>query len=210
MIDLSEKFTDSKDITCKEIACDDIACHIDFALPQLCFILGLQSMEQTMAMKAIGKHFSKVAEQAYARHGVAWAGLLSDWQIIIGQPLSDICLPEKISWPRQQSETRSKHQKIGGTLVMKVAYGRALEVQHTTPQIIDKINAYYGYQAISQIKIIQGDIPKPEIFQKPELRPLGRAAAARLDSEMVEIEDDNLKGALRNLAKGVLTKKSGG
>jgi len=172
-----------------------------------------QTTAQTMVMKAIGKHFSKVAEQAYARHGAAWAGLLSNWQTIIGQPLSDICLPEKISWPRQQSgqsETRSRHQKIGGTLVMKVAYGRALEIQHTTPQIIDRINAYYGYQAISQIKIIQGNIPKPEISRKPALPPLDETVAGQLDAQMADIDNDDLQDALRTLAKGVFVKKSGG
>ncbi len=162
-------------------------------------------------MKAIGKHFPKVAEQAYARHGAAWAGLLSNWQTITGSSLSDICTPEKISWPGQQrgqAETRSKHQKIGGTLVIKVSFGRALEIQHVTPQIIDRINAYYGYQAIAQVKIIQGKIEKPKISRKPVLPPLDQTTTSKLNSQMTKIGDDDLKGALRNLAKGVLAKKS--
>jgi len=167
--------------------------------------------EYGTTMKAIGKHFSKVAEKAYARHGPAWAGLLSNWQTIAGSPLSDICAPEKISWPGQQrgqAETRSKHQKIGGTLVIKVAFGRALEIQHITPQIIDRINAYYGYQAIAQVKIIQGKIEKSETSQKTSLPPLDQATNSQLNARMAKIGDDSLKDALRNLAKGVLEKKS--
>ncbi len=162
-------------------------------------------------MKAIGKHFSKVAEKAYAHHGAAWAGLLSNWQTIAGSPLSDICSPEKISWPGQQrgqAETRSKHQKIGGTLVIKVAFGRALEIQHITPQIIDRINAYYGYQAVAQIKIIQGKIEKLETARKSALPPLDQKTNSELNSQMTKISNDGLKGALRNLAKGVLVKKN--
>ncbi len=160
-------------------------------------------------MKAVGKHFSKVVEKAYANYGAAWAGLLSSWETIVGQALGDMCRPEKISWPagqQGQGESRSRHQKIGGTLVLKVAYGRALEIQHTTPQIIDRINAYYGYQAITQIKIIQGKISSPEIVQKSVLSPLEPAASSQLDTRMAKIKDSNLKDALRNLAKGVLEK----
>lgn len=99
---------------------------------------------------------------------------------------------------------RSKHQKIGGTLLIKVAYGHALEVQHTVPQIIDRINAYYGYGAITQIKIIQGKIEKPSTPQRHILPPLDPVRSRQLDDQMGDIENDGLKEALRNLAKGVL------
>lgn len=166
-------------------------------------------------MKAVGKHFSKVMEKTYARHGTAWAGLLSNWPTIVGASLAAITAPEKISWPgqtrgqqKEQSPARSRHQKIGGTLIIKAAYGRALEVQHTTFQIIDRINAYYGYQAIAQIKIIQGKISKPQSIEKTALPPLGIAESARLDHRMADIDNESLKGALKNLAKGVLRKKT--
>ena len=161
-------------------------------------------------MKAIGKHFSKVAEKSYARHGAAWAGLLSNWQTVVGKPLSDICQPEKISWPGRvsdQNESRSIHQKIGGTLVVKAAYGRALEIQHTSVQIIDRINAYYGYQAITRIKIVQGKISKSELAEKPVLKPLDPATVGQLKTQMSGIRDDQLRQALHNLAKGVLEKR---
>ncbi len=169
-------------------------------------------------MKAVGKHFAKVAEKAYARHGTAWAGLLSNWRSIVGEPLCDICALEKVTWPGQirgqsselasERAARSKHQKIGGTLVIKVAYGRALEIQHMTPQIIDRINAYYGYSAIAQIKIIQGKIERPTIIQKQVLSPLAPAKSEQLDQQMNGIENDGLKDALRHLAKGVLSRSA--
>lgn len=163
-------------------------------------------------MKAVGKHFAKIAEIAYARHGAAWAGLLSNWPEIVGSPLSDICVLEKVKWPGGQkgknAAATSKHQKIGGVLVLKVAWGRALEVQHSTPQIIDRINAYYGYQAISQIKIIQGNVQKPRQTKKKTLAPLNREQHQRLDDQMRTIEDETLKQALLRLARGVLAEKS--
>ncbi len=161
-------------------------------------------------MKAVGKHFGKVVAKAYDRHGTAWAGLLTQWPEIIGQQMSAYCALEKITWPRNVSPTttiRSRHQKEGGTLVIKVAFGRALEVQHQTPQIIDRINAYYGYGAIAQVKIIQGSlkIRKPE--EKRQLQPLDQQTSNALDDQMGEIDDRKLKDALRKLAQGVLSEK---
>jgi len=169
-------------------------------------------------VKAVGKHFGKVVAKAYVRHGTAWAGLLTQWPEIIGQQMSEYCALEKITWPRKGPPSahpaigaaigaRSQHQKEGGTLVIKVAFGRALEVQHQTPQIIDRINAYYGYGAIAQVKIVQGSLKVRKPDEKRKLRPLDQQTSEMLDDRMGEIEDVKLKDALRKLAQGVLSQK---
>jgi hypothetical protein len=162
-------------------------------------------------MQPVGKHFTKIADKAYARHGAAWAGLLSSWATIVGDDLAAISEPDKIRWPGHrgtQQTGRSKHQKIGGVLTIKVAYGRALEIQHTAPQIIDRINAYYGYSAIAQLKITQGKIAKPEKQSKVVLPPLADNQKQALENQIGDIADDGLKGALSRLARGVLAKEN--
>ena len=174
-------------------------------------MLWVTEQEFDVNMQPVGKHFAKIADKAYARHGAAWAGLLANWATIVGDELDAISQPEKIRWPGQQDSEqtgRSKHQKIGGVLTIKVAYGRALEVQYTAPQIIDRINAYYGYSAIAQLKIIQGKVSKTAAPENPPLPPLSPDQARALAGEMDNIADDGLKDALSRLAQGILASKN--
>ena len=154
------------------------------------------------AMKPIGKQFSKITRPVYARHGHAWAGLLANWSTIVGPQLADISTPEKITWPGKAHA--SKHQKLGGTLSLLVAYGRALEVQHMSVQIIERINTFFGYGAIGQIKIRQGKIEKPGQPDRAKLPPLTKKEKAGIDRQVEAIGDQSLQNALSRLARGVL------
>ena len=153
-------------------------------------------------MKPFGKQFSKITAQAYKLHGHAWAGVLANWPTIVGSQLANITRPEKINWPG--SVRASKHQKIGGTLTLMVGYGRALEVQHMSMQIMDRINTYFGYAAIGNIKIKQGIIEKPKVTTSTKPPPLTHDQQASVDRQVKSIDDHSLHIALSRLAKGVL------
>lgn len=156
-------------------------------------------------MRPVGKHFSRITQKVYADHGQAWAELLSNWENIIGNEIAAYSVPEKISWPTipKERSTASKYQKIGGVLTLRVAFGRAIDVQYSTPQIIDKINAYYGYNSIAQIKILQGKLDKPEVRHKKQLPELNPIQKSLLIAQTAEIENQDLKNAIHRLAKGV-------
>ncbi len=156
-------------------------------------------------MRPVGKHFSSVTQKAYAQHGHAWGGLLSNWSNIVGSEIASYCAPEKISWPtaRNPQPTASRYQKIGGILTLRVAFGRALDVQYSTPQLIDKINAYYGYSSIAQIKIFQGKLDKEIAVPKKPLASLEPETQQQLEGQTADIQDQGLKDAIHRLAKGV-------
>ena len=117
--------------------------------------------------------------------------------------------PEKISWPTKHTEqssnraSASRYQKIGGVLTLRVAFGRAIDVQYSSPQIIDKINAYYGYSSIAQIKVLQGKLDKPQVRLKKQLPELNAQQSDQLATQTAQIENQDLKQAIHRLAKGV-------
>ena len=46
----------------------------------------------------------------------------------------------------------------GATLVLRVDGGRSLDVQHNARQIIERINAYFGYAAVAELRIVQAPV----------------------------------------------------
>ncbi|MBK1870410.1 DUF721 domain-containing protein [Aestuariivirga sp. YIM B02566] len=154
-------------------------------------------------MKTLDKEFRALTRAAFARYGFAYADLITQWPAIAGEAIANWSEPERIKWPRAATDER----KQGGTLVIRVVPGRGLDIQHETPRIIERINAFYGYGAIASVKIVQGALTarKPS---RPALAPLRPADAQALESRLETVDDPALKEALRQLGKGVLSPRS--
>jgi hypothetical protein len=148
----------------------------------------------------LDKHFRRLTKQVFARYGFAYGDVLSRWSAIVGDELGRISVPERIRWPRPTGPA-GDGRKSGGTLMLRVAEGRALEFQHLGPRVIERINSHYGYEAVSALKIVQGTVAAPS-RDRPKSGPgmPNEAVGERLEA----IEDDGLRAALMRLGTAVL------
>lgn len=150
-------------------------------------------------MDRLDKHFRKLTGPVFQRYGFAYAEVLSQWSAIVGEELGQVSVPERIRWPRATGSS-GDNVKRGGTMVLRVAEGRALEFQHMVPRIVERINGFYGYEAITALKILQGAVTPPAAPKRhsaPEINPdvLGAQAEA--------IHDEALRAALLRLGSAV-------
>ena len=82
------------------------------------------------------------------KRGMIIADLIALWGQIVGDEIATYTCPEKVDFARGE--------RNNGVLKLKVSGGAfALEVKHREKFIIEKINAYFGYNAVSSIKIVQ-------------------------------------------------------
>jgi hypothetical protein len=154
-------------------------------------------------MKTLDKDFRALTRAAFARYGFAYADLITQWPAIVGDGVAQWSEPDRIKWPRAGTDERRQ----GGTLVIRVTPGRGLDLQHETPRIIERINAFYGYAAIAAVKIRQGALGRKMAASRasPEL---GAAAAQALESELSAVADPELRAALKRPGEGVLSPRS--
>jgi len=160
-----------------------------------------------------GRGFRSAAEtarrrlgEAAAGHGFAEPDVLMRWPEVVGERLAGLCVPVKVNYPRNHD--------LGATLVVRAPGARAPEVEHLGPRIIERVNQFYGYRAIGQLKVIQttgpggfaeGRMrfagPEPDAAAEPEAAVVARAA--ELTSE---IENDALRAALARMGAHVLSR----
>ena len=146
--------------------------------------------------KALAAVIRKVAAPALRRQGFFEAGLVTDWPTIVGDYLAAHCNPEKLSWPRG---------RIGeATLELRTDGAFAPELQHLTPQVIERINSYFGFAAVAHVRIIQGARPAPA-HPAPAPRPLTAEEESALESEVAAVESSGLRAALKALGKAIRT-----
>ena len=143
-------------------------------------------------METLNRYFREIALAAFQRHGFASAELAAQWPAIAGDSMAAISAPGKISWPRANDKSA---QKQGGTLTLHAAQGRALELQYASPRIIERVNQFLGYRAITAIKVIQSDFT-PQV-RRSATQPQPSPA---WDESLADIEEPELQAALRRMA----------
>ena len=154
-------------------------------------------------MERLDKHFEKLTKASFARYGFAYGELLARWPEIVGEGLARHSQPERIKWPRGAGETA---QKLGGTLVIRAEPGRGLDLQYQSHQIIERINQFYGYGAVTSVKIMQGHVNTTKHL-KNKANSLNVETERTLAAQLEPIADDKLKQALQRLGAGALANK---
>lgn len=142
------------------------------------------------------------------KRGIAEARLLTHWREIVGEDLSTFTRPIRV-----RSDRRGL--SLGGVLVLAVAGPRASEVEHQIPRIIERVNGYYGYKAVVEVKLTQaiGRFPTTPAIDEATVAAapsdLPEEKRQRLDAMTSPILDDQLREALSRLGANVMAKKSG-
>jgi hypothetical protein len=155
--------------------------------------------------RSAGETARKRLGEAAAGHGFAEPEVLMRWPEVVGERLSGLCVPVKVSYPRTQ--------RLGATLVVRAEGARATEVEHLGPRIIERVNQYYGYRAIDRLKVTQttssgGFAEEPARFTgRPPTAPAepGPVAQARAAEMTSGIQNEALRAALTRMGAHVLS-----
>ena len=148
--------------------------------------------------KRVGEFVPNVMRPAFEKFGFPAAAILTEWSAIAGADLAAFTAPEKLKWPRREQAQDDGGPQKGAMLILRVSGARALEVDHMRPRIIERINASFGYRAVSEIRIIQGPIPEKTVKKPPKVD-----TSACSDPLLADIPDSPLKRALARIAGGV-------
>ena len=137
-----------------------------------------------------------IAPSAKAR-GFAIGRIVSHWNDIVGD-MSSWCRPDSLYFPRDS--------RTDGTLKLQIASGRGPQAQAMSAAIIDRVNANFGYRAISRISLVQTLTPVQTASPKPGLQ-LNRGAHDiwTLDDKLKDVKSPELRAALRRLGSPVDT-----
>jgi hypothetical protein len=129
--------------------------------------------------------------------------LLGSWDEIAGADFADCSRPEKITWPRRNSEMSGDAGGMEpGVLTIACEGARALFLAHAQGELIQRINGFFGFPAIRQIRIVQKPV-MPHARPRKRLRPLSAGEKSHLDELTSGIESEPLKAAVERLGKAV-------
>ena len=138
---------------------------------------------------------------AGAKRGFAEFRLLTEWRAVVGEALAAICRPVKVAYGGRGGIG------LGATLVVAAEGARAPEVEMQSAMIMDRVNAFYGYRAVSRLAIDQSRAPLVEEARRglaEDAAPFERAPGGVTPAKGVA--DEGLALALGRLEANIKAK----
>ena len=158
----------------------------------------------TYGFKQTASLLTSRIRKASESRGFAVSRVLVHWEEVAGPEIAAIARPVDISY---------KGKKFGATLTLLTTGANAPMLERQNHRIRERVNATYGYEAISHVRITQ-TAPTGFADGQASFAPAPRQAPpppdpviAREASETASgVADDGLRHALEALAQNVLTK----
>lgn len=152
----------------------------------------LKDEPRRRGQRAVGDLLPDIGAAAFKRFGFIQSAIVSRWGEIVGTRYAEVSAPESIRFPQGR--------KSDGTLTLSVTGAHAPMMQHVAPAIMERVNQFFGYAAVSKIVIRQGAMAAPRLRKaRPSLRPV----PAELGDSLRNIADPELHAVLSALAGAV-------
>ncbi|GIT92685.1 hypothetical protein JANAI62_30780 [Jannaschia pagri] len=137
--------------------------------------------------------------------GFSESRLLTHWAEIVGTDTAAICRPVKVGYPRGG---------FGAVLTVLTTGAQAQMLQMQVPRLLERVNACYGYKAISRITITQ---TAPTGFAEGQAQFAARPKAkhtppspevlAEARATTGAVGDEGLRQSLERLAANIISKQ---
>lgn len=149
------------------------------------FIQGLRPFANT-----IPRGLKKILKKG----GYNFSNIVDNWTKMMGKDISDSCYPNTIKIGEKMNN---------GTLVINVIHGKELDVEYKKNEIINKINSFFGYSCISEIrlKVIQ------EKNSSKEKNLEFKCIKKNFEDKLNTVNNESLKKSLNQLVEAFNDKK---
>jgi hypothetical protein len=150
-----------------------------------------------ISAKPLSVLLGQVFSDAYAKQGFASRELVTRWAEIAGSEVAAHSEPLKIQWPRPV-EGRPQEP---ATLVLRVDGPMALEIQHASDAILQRVNRFLGWNAVGRLALRQAPLSRPKP-RKAAMAP-DADSVAKVAATLSRVEDEDLRTALARLGASI-------
>ena len=106
--------------------------------------------------------------------------------MLVGKDISKCSYPKSIKMKKGSSNA---------TLVIEIKRGDEIQIEYAKKEIMDKINSYFGYRLIGEIRLQTANSDNKKIKKKDALTRLSK----NFEKKINEINNDDIKNSLFQL-----------
>ena len=139
-------------------------------------------------LRPFGNTLPRGVKGILKKNGYNYSEIISKWSTLLGKDISNCCYPKSIKMKKRNSN---------GTLILQVKRGDEIQIEYSKKEIIDKINSYFGYKLIDEIKL-QSFSDKN---QKKKKSDVIEKFSDKFQEKINEIKNESIKNSLSQLLK---------
>ena len=149
-----------------------------------------QSRTYVQGLRSFGSTLPRGVKGILKKNGYNYSEIISKWNILVGKDISDCAYPKSIKMKKGDSN---------GTLVLAIKRGDEINVEYSKREIIDKINSYFGYKLINEIKLQTFNSESEKTKNKNTLEQFSK----NFEEKINEIKNKNIRNSLCQLLKTI-------
>src|SRR5688500_3789781 len=153
--------------------------------------------------KPVAELVPQIGRAAFRRFGFVQSSVVTRWPEIVGETHAKVCMPESIRFPFGE--------KSDGILQLVVLPAHAPLIQHVIPEIMERVNRFFGYKAVARVKLRQGAVNPPQANGSADgartLPPSLKPIPMELGDSLRDIGDPELRTVLESLARSLGAKE---
>jgi len=147
-------------------------------------IQGLRSFKDTLPTKI---------KKILIKKGHIYSGTLDNWKYIVGEELFKVCYPKSF---------KNSNKLNGSCLNIMVKRGSEVDLEYSKKTIIKKINAYFGYNVVQNIRLNTFE----DRYEKSTRKKVTNTTKSEHMKKITNIKNDKIKNSLLELSKLYKTK----
>tara|TARA_Y100001970_G_C14139185_1_gene806128 strand:- start:955 stop:1437 length:483 start_codon:yes stop_codon:yes gene_type:complete len=147
-----------------------------------------ESKTYVQGLRPFGNTLPRGIKGVLKKSGYNYSEIISKWKRLVGKEISDCCYPKSIKIGKNN---------VNGTLLIAVKRGDEINVEYSKKKIINKVNSYFGYQLINNIKLQAINSGKAKAGKKN----INSNFSKNFEKKIKEIKNENLKNSLNDLYK---------
>jgi len=124
------------------------------------------------------------------KNGYNYSEIISKWSMLVGSSISNIAYPKSI---------KMKKGDTNGTLVLAIRRGDEINVEYSKKKIVDKVNSYFGYKLIGEIKLQVQNSKNTKETNYNNLKKFSESFEKKIN----KIESEKIKNSLSQLLKAI-------
>ena len=138
----------------------------------------------------MGTLVPRLTRPAFRRRAPATAQVLADWAAIVGPAIAAVTTPRRLA---------------SGALTIACGGPIAMELQYLSDELMGRINAHLGSQAVTSLRFVQTTTMAPPL--QPPPAPLDPDDLAAVEAAVAGLPESELRAALTALGRALLTQR---
>ena len=134
-------------------------------------------------LRSFGNTLPRSVKSILKKNGYNYSEIINKWNFLVGKDISNSCFPQSIKMSRENKN---------GTLILSVERGNEIIAEYSKKEIINKINSYFGYKLIDQIRLQTYNSKK----EKEKKQSILNKSSKKFKKKINEVKNKNIRDSL--------------